>query len=576
MAEVVDLAAMRAQVEARVQEEAEILPPADKHGDGGGNGINSKFVRNCLQNNERGDGVLLAALMRDKIVFVKRTSRWMWWNGIHWVDDKCDLSHAAVEDVAKAYLDEAEKLTPLVDEARAKKKQADETAKNCSNSGDKDGELSALAAASKAAFETTRYIEERKAFIRRVDRLRSVRGAKNCMEWSHKIGKDSLAIVGDEIDQAPWLLPCQNGVLDLRTGRLLPGNPRDYLVTSVPVDFPECDQYLLTGNDFGFTPWLKFIEEIHLGEADLVEFVQKLLGYGITGHTSEHFIGTFVGDGRNGKGTMFETVKAALGELAWAIQPEMIIEQKNPRSSAGPSADMMSLYGRRFVIASETDEGQRISAGRLKRLTGGDTITARSPHDRFEINFRPTHTCYLYTNDVPVGLTKDFALLQRLLFIRYPLRYVPDPDKKREEDPQNADYYRLMDRELPIVLRTGLPWVLAWLVRGCLLWQRDGLTPPKRIKADIEKLRLSEDLLAQFIESSCCTDSPDDYIYFRELYGDFKKWFHLNIDERDKYLPSKKKFGIMLDKKGFQKNNTGDRIIYGISVINSSLYSVAP
>jgi len=562
---------IRAQVEARRQAEEDSLPPEEPKDGGGPPTIDGKAVRQCLLNNERGDGVLLARLMRDKIIYVKRTQRWMWWNGVHWEDDKRDLAHACVEEVASLYLREAERLTPLIGEARERKKQQEDIAAACKNSDDKEGEDAARLAASKAAYEASRYTDERKAFTRRIDRLRSVRRAKNCLEWSHKIGQDSLAIVGDEIDQQPWLLPCKNGVVDLRTGRLLPGRPGDYLVTSVPVEFPDCQGYLQTGENFGYPPWAKFISEIHLDDQDVVEFVHRLFGYSITGLTTEHFIGTFVGDGRNGKGTMMETIRAALGELAWAIQPEMILEQKNPRSSAGPSADMMSLYGRRFVIASETDEGQRISAGRVKRLTGADTITARSPHDRFEINFRPTHTLFLYTNDIPQGLTKDFALLQRLLFIRYPLRYVDDPEVSAREDPHNAEIYRKKDPGLPGRLFDNLPWVLAWLVRGCLLWQRDGLTPPKRIKADIDQLRLSEDILGQFLETACDTSDSEYWVSFRELYGDFKKWYLENIDEREKYLPSKKKIAIGLDKKGYQKNNTGDRRYYGIRVTDPNL-----
>jgi len=566
---------IRAQVEARRQAEEAALPPEEPKDSGGPPTIDGRAVRQCLLNNERGDGVLLARLMCDKIIYVKRTNRWMWWNGVHWEDDKLDLSHACVEDVASIYLREVERITPLINEARDRKKQQDDIATACKNSGDTEGEDAARTAAAKAAYEASRYTDERKAYTRRVDRLRSVRGAKNCLEWSHKIGNDSLAIVGDEIDQQPWLLPCKNGVVDLRTGRLLPGRPGDYLVTAVPVDFPDCQDYLQTGENFGFPPWEKFVSEIHLDEQDVIAFVHRLFGYSITGLTTEHFIATALGDGRNGKGTMFETIKAALGELAWSIQPEMILEQKNPRSSAGPSADMMSLYGRRFVIASETDEGQRISAGRVKRLTGADTVTARSPHDRFEINFRPTHTLFLYTNDIPQGLTKDFALLQRLLFIRYPLRYVDDPEIKAREDPHNAEIYRKKDPGLPGRLLDNLPWVLAWLVRGCLLWQRDGLVPPKRIKADIEQLRLSEDTLGQFIETSCDITNPDDWMYFRDVYSNFRTWFRNNIDDRkdDKYLPSKKKVALSLDKKGFQKNNTGDRIYYGIRVTDLSLLS---
>lgn len=148
--------------------------------------------------------------------------------------------------------------------------------------------------------------------------------------------------------------------------------------------------------------------------------------------------------------------------------------------------------------------------------------------------------------------------------------------KPRPEKTRTMQKYT--GKRIPVFLvrlLEGLPWVLAWLVRGCLLWQRDGLAPPRRIKADIEQLRLSEDVLGQFLESSCdCTD-PESWMYFRELYSDFRAWYRANIDDRkdDKFLPSKKKVALWLDKKGFSKNNTGDRIYYGIRVTDPSLFA---
>jgi phage/plasmid-associated DNA primase len=97
------------------------------------------------------------------------------------------------------------------------------------------------------------------------------------------------------------------------------------------------------------------------------------------------------------------------------------------------------------------------------------------------------------------------------------------------------------------------------------------LTPPKRIKADVEELRRSEDVIGQFLETSAETGDQEVWIRFSDLYLAFKRWFHGNIDERDKYLPSKKKFGIQMEKKGFKKNNTGDRVVYGVRVTDFEL-----
>ena len=501
---------MRRKIDEAREAEEEMLHQEKGPGGGGGSGITPGFVRACLYNNERGDGILFAALHREKYVHIKSTGQWLAWGGHHWQLDKADYSHNAVEQVALKYLEQAGLLKERIEAAMAEGKK------------DEAGHLDA----------------ERKLYMGRVSRLRG-KGAKPCLEWAHKIGADSLAIIGHEIDQRPWLLPCKNGVIDLQTGKLLAGCPGDYLVKAIPVEWQ--------GIDAPRPEWEKFIAEIHLDDPDIVAFVRRLLGYSITGLTTEHFIACFVGEGRNGKGTMFETIKAIMGELAWSIQPELILEQKNTRSSAGPSPDLISLQGRRLVIASETDENRKISGAKVKSLTGADTINARAPHDRFETNFRPTHKLILYTNHIPIGLTRDYALFKRLLFLNYPLKFVDDP-----KDPNE----RQRDAGLPARLEKEAPGILAWLVQGCLEWQERGLDPPEKIRADAEELRRREDTFQQFFDERCLAD-PDHHALFKDIYTKFAAWYAEEIDESERYRPSKKAVSAWLEKRGFQRTKPG-------------------
>jgi len=549
VASVTDLDAIRAQVEERRRYEEETFggePPAG----GGGGDITTKVVAACLHQNERGDGVLFSRLQRGKFLYVKRTGQWMTWNGVHWQIDTRNLAMAAVEEVAARYDLERQNYDKMIAELPDDEKDKCNGKKTCQC---KECSFSRI----------------RNTFARRVERLRSVKGVDNCLKFAHQIGVESLAIVGDEIDQKPWLLPCKNGVVDLRTGLLQPGRPDDHLVTAIPVEFPDCGHYLATGEGSPCPTWERVMLEIHREDAELAAFVQRWIGYNITGLIREHYIGVFVGAGRNGKGTLFETVKAVMGPLAWSIQPDMILEQKNPRSSAGPSADLMSLYGKRLVIASETDEGKRISGARVKWLTGGDSISARSPHDKFEINFRPSHKLNLYTNHVPKGLTKDFALLQRLLFIEYPLRYVDDPAEEAKRDPANAGIYRKKDPELMDKLRKEYPGILAWLVRGCLLWQAHGMNPPPSIRANVDKLKHDEDIFGQWFTDCCEESDPGWYTHTKELYGVFEKWFHEHKDEAQpsKWGCTRQKMGDWIDARGYKREKIGGQIVvYGISV----------
>ncbi|MDX9896105.1 MAG: phage/plasmid primase, P4 family [Desulfofustis sp.] len=524
--------------EARAEEDrllgitADQAPETDLEKDSPDDGPDKFYVARCFAKNERGDGTMFARLNRDKFLYVKITGLWLFWSEHHWAIDKKDFAHDAVDLVAQRYEQHIKEVELQITEAEEKERNT----------------------------EAKRLKDLVGKYKQRVKKLRGISGAKACLEWAHKIGDESLAIVGDEVDQRPMLLPCANGVIDLRTGIIKPGRPSDYLVKAIPIEWQ--------GIDAPCPTWERFIAEINVLEKDgtlqpapeIVSFVQRLLGYSITGLTVEHFIACFVGEGRNGKGTMFEMLRSLLGDLAWSVQPEMILEQKNTRSSAGPSPDMVSLQGRRMVIASETDEHRRVSCAKIKALTGSDTICARAPHDRFETNFRPTHKLFLYTNHIPAGLTRDYAMVKRLLLLRYPLKYVDHPkeDNERQRDP-----------DLPDKLLAEAPGILAWLVRGCLAWQQHGLAPPDSIRADVEDLRRSEDSFELFFEQSMEKVESSVPVRFADIYQQYKLWYVDAISEQTNYLPSKKKISSWLERRGFEKDTKGGVVKFvGLAIKN--------
>lgn len=511
-----DLAAMRARIDAQRKAEEDILNAGDEAEEDDGS-VNKYFVSECFRQSERGDGRLFARLHRGKFVFVKRSQMWLVWDGHHWKIDKEDLAHNAVEDVALVYEQQIRDIDEQLVEAAANGRKVDEKL----------------------------FADLIKAYKGRVKKLRDVSGAEKCQEKAHKIGNESLSIIGDEIDQKPWLLPCSNGVIDLKTGKLLDGRPDDYLVASIPVAWKSINEPAPL--------WEKFIREIHSRDSDqesdeLYEFVNRLFGYSVTGLVSEHFIGTFIGEGRNGKGTMFETLRAIMGDLAWSVKPELILDNKNVRQAGGPSPELVSLQGKRFVIASETDEHRRISGSRVKELTGGDTICARAPHEKFESNFRPTHKLFLYTNHVPKGLAKDYALAKRLLLINYPFKYVDNPSTPTE---------RQRDPNLPVKLLAEAPGILAWLVRGCIKWQERGLDPPEQIRFEVEQLRQSEDHFGRWFETAMEPTSSTIAINFADIYGRYKAWYLEEVSDKDTYLDSKIKVSTRLQKEGFTRDAKG-------------------
>ncbi len=512
------LSAMRQKIDEARRVEEEILgldEASDKPDEGG---VSPRFVSNCFRLNERGDGMLFAAIHMKRLVFVKKLSYWLYWAGNHWKIDEEDRHINAADEVAQHYESHAASLKDRIDELIKTDHRAEAKI------------LSELV----------------KKYKQRINKLRSLKGVKSCVDYAHRIGDDSISIIGEEIDQKPLLLACPNAVINLETGEEIESNPADYILNAVKTPW--------NGIEEPCPYWEKFFDEIHQGDPEVKRFVHSLLGYAITGMRTEHFLGCFIGEGRNGKGTMFETIRAILGNLSWSISPELLLEQRYNRSSAGPSPDLYSLMGRRMVIASETDEGARVSVAQIKRLTGGDTIKTRAPHDKFEINFRPSHKLFLYTNHPPFGLAKDYAMAKRLLYINYPLKFIDNPKEENE---------RKRDPDLPAKLEEEASGILAWLVRGALIWRAEGgLNPPLKIRAAVDAQQKQDDVIFQFFDDSIDRAPAKKNIKFSELYTKFKTFYEETVSEDTRYLPSKKKFSQWFIDHDCKKEKIGGEIFF--------------
>jgi len=522
---------MLEKVEARKRELEERM--AD-----GGNGsgppeVTSTFIQDCLYANELGDGMLAAALFKDRFLFNKSSDEWLSWEGHHWDRDIMARSKASVEQVAQKYLDEAADLVGKIGWASKKK--------------DRDA--------------VTKYQDMQNKIYKRVGRLRSERGRTNTLKFAHTNISNQIAIKGDELDIRPWLLGCKNGVVDLRTGELRPGRPDDLISKASPYEYH--------GIDAPAPTWEMFLKQIlvvikHPDSQDadpviqehpgLVEYVQRLFGYGITGMTVEHFLPIFYGQGRNGKGVLIETVSTILGSYMAPIQSEMLLDQGRMKNSAGPSPDIMSLRGLRIAFASETDQGRRFSTSRVKWLTGGDTLKGRYPHDKYETEFDPTHTLFLMTNSKPDVADDDFAFWERVHLVPFELSFVERPVEKFNERP--ADKY------LRQKLLEEAPGILAWLVRGCLQWQAQGLNPPAVVIDATREYRRDEDLLGHFL-NECCFEDPGIETTAKELYERFSEWWKINVSRK---VLSQKKFGGMMVKK-FKRSKSGTYRYFGVGLL---------
>jgi putative DNA primase/helicase len=276
------------------------------------------------------------------------------------------------------------------------------------------------------------------------------------------------------LDTDPWLLNVRNGTLDLRTGNLRERDTRDNLTKLVSVAYdPIADCPV----------WRGFLTKSFAGDVDLITFVQRAIGYSLTGVTREQCFLLCWGGGANGKSTLLETVRSTVGDYAQTASADTLMAQRNGR---GPENDLARLRGARFVAAAESGEGRALDEERIKRLTGGDMITARLLY-REHFEFVPQFKLWLAANDRPEIRGLDHGIWRRVRLV--PFRVTIPPEEQ--------------DRDLLSKLRVEAPGILRWAVDGCLAWQREGLVPPTAVAEAGAAWRTESNIVGQFVEDCC-------------------------------------------------------------------------
>lgn len=337
-----------------------------------------------------------------------------------------------------------------------------------------------------------------------------------------------LAATIEQWDADPWLLATPGGTVNLKTGEMRPARREDYCTKQTCVaPAPRIE-------DGGPRPdlWLTFLDTVFNKNGELIDFVQRFVGYCLTGDISEHVFAFLYGTGRNGKGVFCRTLLNILGvgDYACTSPIEMFLESDHDRH---PTEDAR-LHNVRLTIAQETPEGRTWNAAKIKNMTGGDPMTARFMRQDF-FDFLPTHKLIIAGNHTPSLRMVDEAIRSRLKVVPFTVT-IP----REERDP-----------ELTEKLRPGYPAILRWMIEGCLAWKAHGLGDPNAVREASNDYFHSQDAVAHWLD-----DRTDRRQMARTrsgaLFKDWKTW----ADERGIDVGSTKAFVQALKKRGWTHKPT--------------------
>lgn len=396
---------------------------------------------------DSGNAFKFASMFKDKVRFDHRRGRWLVWDKHRWIDDKGkSVKMLAIEMARTRYLESVN-----IQDNKARISEA----------------KWAVASEGKSKIDA-------------------------CLDLAKSI--KPIADLGGGWDTNPMLLSCNNGIIDLTIGKIRDGKPEDAITMSTNMDYE---------GSATCPKWIKFINEIFFEDQEIIHYVQKALGYSITGMTKEQVAFFCFGSGANGKSVLFKTISSVLGDYAHDAPSSLF--QRNAFNTS--TNDVAATEFKRFLVSSETLSSTKINEQRLKKWTGGDTESARYLYGEY-FSFEPTVKPWLFINHKPQVEDDSFGFWRRVRLIPFERTFA------QQEQNQN----------LLSELKEESAGILNWLIEGCLMWQSEGLRPvPEKVNLATQAYQADNDVLADFIFSRCHLDN-EWITKSRSLYNSYVDW----------------------------------------------------
>ncbi|PGW24526.1 DNA primase [Bacillus thuringiensis] len=350
--------------------------------------------------------------------------------------------------------------------------------------------------------------------------------------------KDLMPLVPGErgdFDTHKYLLNVENGIVDLKTGKLQQHDRELGLTKITNIAFDEnakCPE------------WLNFLDQIFQGDKELAEYMQRLIGYSLTGEITEQIMVFLIGGGSNGKSTFINIIKDIMGDYGRQAKSDTFIKKKE----TGANNDIARLVGSRFVSAIESEDGEQLSEAFVKQITGGEPVLARFLRQEF-FEFIPEFKVFFTTNHKPVIKGVDEGIWRRIRLIPFNLQL---PKEKR-------------DKKLPEKLSLEMPGILNWAIEGCLKWQQSGLNDPSIVMKATGDYKEEMDILGPFM-FECCFKREDVQVEAKDLYEVYANWCFKNGEHQLK----NRAFYRILESQGFkrERGNRNKYYIKGVTLMD--------
>lgn len=414
---------------------------------------------------DTGNAERFITLFGDKVRYSYINKTWYFYNGAKWQQDQIGHVDALVDEMLPAMLKESAYL-------------ADD--------------------------------DQEKAFNRHLKYTRSNKGKEALV----KQARHRTAIKPDDFDQDKFVLNTLNGILDLRSGQLLPHSAKAMLSKITACEYSDNADCPL---------WKSFLQDIFAEDGEMIHYIQKAVGYTLSGSVQEQCLFILLGNGRNGKSTFLDIVSDIFGDYAANIQPETIMVKKLASSA---NSDIARLKGARLVTTVEPNDGVRFNEGLLKQLTGGDKVTARHLYGH-EFEFKPEFKIWLGTNHKPIITGQDDGIWRRIHLIPFNVQIPPEKVDKSLKDKLKAEYIGILN----------------WAVEGFLLWDKEGLEQPSIVRQAVSDYKTEMDVIAAFLDE--CTRLGPGEIRANDLYQAYREW----AEENGHYKWSSQRFGREVGKR---------------------------